>query len=83
MLFREEEVMIQRRVVSRAGGVPGARAVDQGVVTEERPVSGEVREEHMEVDDRDVGPSLGRPREVAGCRSGIASGPTLADKKRL
>lgn len=54
MLLREEEVVIQKRVVPRE-----RVRLTKEVVTEERPVSGEVRKEHVEVDDRDVGPSSG------------------------
>ena len=54
VLLREEEVVVQKRVVPRE-----RVRLTKEVVTEERPVSGEVRKEHVEVDDRDVGPSLG------------------------
>jgi stress response protein YsnF/sporulation protein YlmC with PRC-barrel domain len=54
VLLREEEVVIQKRVVPRE-----RVRLTKEVVTEERPVSGEVRKEQVEVDDRDVGPSSG------------------------
>jgi uncharacterized protein (TIGR02271 family) len=54
VLLREEEVVVQKRVVPRE-----RVRLTKEVVTEERPVSGEVRKEHVEVDDRDVGPSSG------------------------
>jgi uncharacterized protein (TIGR02271 family) len=52
VLLREEEVVVQKRVVPRE-----RVRLTKEVVTEERPVSGEVRREHVEVDDSDVGPS--------------------------
>jgi uncharacterized protein (TIGR02271 family) len=52
VLLREEEVVVQKRVVPRE-----RVRLTKEVVTEEQPVSGNVRKEHVEVDDRDVGPS--------------------------
>ena len=52
VLLRGEEVVIQKRVVPRE-----RVRLTKEVVTEERPVSGEVRKEHVEVNDRDVDPS--------------------------
>jgi stress response protein YsnF len=46
--------VVQKRVVPRE-----RVRLTKEVITEERPVSGEVRKEHVEVDDRDVGPSSG------------------------
>jgi uncharacterized protein (TIGR02271 family) len=54
VLLREEEVVVQKRVVPRE-----RVRLTKEVVTQERPVSGAVRKEHVEVDDRDVGPSSG------------------------
>jgi len=49
VLLREEEVVVQKRVVPRE-----RVRLTKEVVTEERPVSGGVRKEQVEVDDRDV-----------------------------
>jgi uncharacterized protein (TIGR02271 family) len=54
VLLREEEVVVQKRVVPRE-----RVRLTKEVVTEERPVSAEVRKEHVEGDDRDGGPSSG------------------------
>jgi uncharacterized protein (TIGR02271 family) len=54
VLLGEEEVVVQKRVVPRE-----CVRLTKEVVTEEQPVSGEVRKEHVEVDDRNVGPSSG------------------------
>jgi stress response protein YsnF len=54
VLLRGEEVVVQKRVVPRE-----RVRLTKEVVTEEQPVSGEVRKEHVEVDDRDVDPSSG------------------------
>lgn len=54
VLLREEEVVVQKRVVPRE-----RVRLTREVVTEEQPVSGEVRKEHVQVDDRDVDPSSG------------------------
>jgi stress response protein YsnF len=54
MVLRQEEVVVSKRVVARER----VRLRVQ-TVTERRRISGEVRKEHVEVDDRDVGPSSG------------------------
>jgi stress response protein YsnF len=54
VLLREEEVVVQKRVVPRE-----RVRLTKEVVTEEQPVSGEASKEHVEVDDRDVDPSSG------------------------
>ena len=53
-MLREEEVVIHKRVVPRE-----RVRLTKEVVTEEQSVSDEVREEHVEVDDSDIGPSSG------------------------
>jgi uncharacterized protein (TIGR02271 family) len=52
MVLHQEEVVVSTRVMARER----VRLRVQ-TVTEHRRISGEVRKEHIEVDDRDVGPS--------------------------
>jgi uncharacterized protein (TIGR02271 family) len=54
MVLHQEEVVVSTRVVARER----VRLRVQ-TVTERRRISGEVRKEHVEVDDRDVGPASG------------------------
>jgi uncharacterized protein (TIGR02271 family) len=54
MVLHQEEVVVSTRVVARER----VRLRVQ-TVTERRRISGEVRKEHVEVDDRDLGPSTG------------------------
>jgi uncharacterized protein (TIGR02271 family) len=54
MVLHQEEVVVSTRVVARER----VRLRVQ-TVTEHRRISGEVRKEHVEVDDRDVGPPSG------------------------
>ena len=54
MVLHQEEAVVSTRVVARER----VRLRVQ-TVTERRRISGEVRKEHVEVDDRDVGPASG------------------------
>jgi uncharacterized protein (TIGR02271 family) len=54
MVLHQEEVVVSTRVVARER----VRLRVQ-TVTERRRISGEVRKEHVEVDDRGVGPASG------------------------